>query len=92
VSDIVVYSDPSELERTVERWQTCFRALFGNKIEDIFKIAKAITAFHAEYNANPLIWGTNWRVVCKRIVGITYGACSQHETINAVFNSPMLEG
>jgi hypothetical protein len=92
VSDIVVYSDPSELERTVERWQTRFRTLFGNKIEDIFEIAKAIAAFHEEYNANPLIWRNNWRVVCKRIVGITYGACSQHETINAVFNSPMLEG
>jgi hypothetical protein len=85
-------SDPTDIERIAERWRACFHTLFRNKIEDIFEIAKKIAAFHEEFNANPLVWGANWRVVCKRIVGITYGACSQHETINAVFNSPMLEG
>jgi hypothetical protein len=90
VSDIV--DNLSDIERTAERWRTRFRTLFGYKIEDIFEIAKEIAAFHDEYNADPLIWGANWRVVCKRIVGITYGACSHHETINEAFSSPMLDG
>jgi hypothetical protein len=85
-------SNSPDMEQVAEMWRTCFRALFGNKIKDIFKIAKKIKEFHDEYNRDPAIWQASWNVVCKQIIGISYAAVSQYEKIHEVFSSPVLAG
>ena len=82
--------DTPIVERTEEEWKNHFGTLLRNKLGSIFEIAKWITRFHIEVNNNPAKWNFNWRVVCKRVVGLDHTTCSQYEKVHTVFSG--LEG
>ena len=84
--------DTPIVERTEEEWKNHFCALFRNKLDSIFKIAKDIKSLHDQYNSDPLKWRGHpeWSVICTKVIGIHKSTCSQYETIHRVFGSGIL--
>lgn len=66
------------------QWKTHFQGLFNRHLKTAFELGKGIGEFHREFQANKEKWSDDWTLICKRVVGISHGACSMYETIHRV--------
>ena len=67
-----------------DEWKAHFQGLFNRHLQTAFELGKGIGEFHREFQANREKWGDDWTSVCKRVVGVSQGACSMYEAIYRV--------
>jgi len=76
MTDLIPYPD-----RSPDDWRKIFTELRHRKIAHAIIMGGEIRQFHDTFNENPQMWGTNWRAVCREIIGMDHSAASQYETI-----------